>query len=161
MTTPFLWGLGSSNSGLLATLLTLQSTELNSLANGSVVLSSVGGVSGKFTNADTAGAIWAELFLTLGAIGSALSAGANVAGWFISSADSGTTYEKSSAAPARAPDFIIPLPATAISAADQFKAAGKVLLPSLQFKVLLQTNPGQALAASANTLKLAPISVQF
>lgn len=161
MTTPFLWGLGTSNSGLLTSLLTLQSTELNSLANAAVVLSSVGGSSGKFTNNDTGGAIWGELFLTLGAIGSTLSAGANIAGWFISSPDSGSTYEKSSAAPPRPPDFIIPLPATTISAADQFKAAGKVMLPSVQFKVLLQNNTGQALAASANTLKAAPISVQF
>lgn len=161
MTTPFLWGLGTSNSGLLASLLTLQSTELNSLANGSVALSSVGGSSGKFTNANTGGAIWAELFLTLGAIGSALSPGANLAGWFILSSDSGSTYEKSSVAPARPPNFLIPLPATIITAADQFPSAGKVLLPSVQFKVLLQNNGGQSLASSANTLKLAPISVNF
>lgn len=161
MTIPFLWGLGTSNSGLLAALLTLQSTELNSLTNTSVALSSVGGSSGKFTNANTGAAIWGDLFLTLGAIGSALSNGANIAGWFISSADSGSTYEKASIAPARPPDFIIPLPATTISAADQFKSAGKVLLPAVQFKVLLQNNTGQSLASSANALKLAPISVQF
>jgi hypothetical protein len=161
MTTPFLWGLGTSNNGLLASLLTLQSTELNSLASGSVALSSVGGSSGKFTNANTGAAIWGELFLTLGTIGSALQSGANVAGWFISSSDSGSTYEKSSAAPSRPPDFIIPLPAATISAADQFKAAGKILLPSVQFKVLLQNNTGQTFASSANTLKLAPISVNF
>lgn len=161
MTTPFLWGLGASNNGLLASLLTLQSTELNTLTNTSIALSSVGGSSGKFTNNDTGGAIWGELFLTLGAIGSALSAGANMAGWFIESPDSGSTYEKASAAPARPPDFIIPLPAATISAADQFKAAGKVLLPSVQHKVLLQNNTGQSLASSVNTLKLAPISVQF
>lgn len=161
MTTPFLWGLGTSNNGLLTTLLTLQSTELNSLTNGSVALSSVGGSSGKFTVADTGAAIWGELFLTLGAIGSALSAGANVAGWFIKSPDSGSTYEDSAAAPSRPPDFIIPLPATAIGAAKVYPAAGKVLLPSVQHKVLLQNNSGQSFASSGNTLKLAPISINF
>lgn len=161
MTTPFLWGLGTSNNGLLVSLLTLQSTELNSLANAGVVLSSVGGSSGKFTNVDTGAAIWGDVFLTLGAIGSALTAGANISGWFIESPDSGSTYEKSSAAPPRAPDFIIPLPVTTISAADQFKSGGLVRLPAVQFKVLLQNNTGQALAATSNTVKLAPISVQF
>jgi hypothetical protein len=161
MTTPFLWGLGTSNNGLLVSLLTLQSTELNSLTDTSISLSSVGGSSGKFTNSDTGGAIWGEMFLTLGAISSALNPGANVAGWFIKSSDSGSTFEKSSIIPPRPPDFIIPLPEDTISSADEFTAVGKVLLPSVQFKVMLQNNTGQSFASSANLLKLAPISVQF
>jgi hypothetical protein len=152
-----LWNTGTSNNGLIASLLTLESTELNALTNTSIALSSVGGSSGLFTNANTGAAIYGEMSLTLGAIGSALSAGANIAGWFIRSLDSGSTFEQSSAAPPRAPDFIIPLPATTISAAAQF-ASGTIRLPSVQFKVLLQNNTGQTLAATSNTLKLAPIA---
>src|ERR1700704_2854535 len=44
-----LWNTGTSNSGLLATAITLQSTELNALANAALIVSSVGGSSGKFT----------------------------------------------------------------------------------------------------------------
>src|SRR6266550_5364764 len=128
MTTPFLWGLGSSNNGLLTSLVTLQSTELNSLANLTSVLSSVGGASGKFTNVDTGGAVWGEVFATLGAIGTAVLVGGNISGYFIKSPDSGSTYERSSAI-VRAPDFIIPIPNTTITAADQFAAVGKILIP--------------------------------
>lgn len=154
-----LWNTGTSNNGLAATLLTLQSTELNSLANAAVVLSSVGGSSGKFTNANTGAAIYGEVQLVLGAVGSALSVGANIAGWFIKSVDGGSTFEKSSVAPPRAPDFVVPLPATTITAADQFFASGQVKIPAVQFKVLLQNNTGQVLAASANTVALAPVAM--
>ena len=161
MTTPFLWGLGTSNSGLLTSLLTLQSTELNSLTTSSVIVSSVGGSSGKFTNADTGGAIWAEVFATLGAIGSALTVGANIAGWFLQSPDSGTTYESATLVPPRPADFVIPLPATTIGAGSFYKCGWLVRVPALQFKVLTQNNTAQTFAASANTVKLAPISVQM
>jgi hypothetical protein len=160
MPTDFLYAAGTSNSGLLGSVLTLQSTELNSLASGSLIVSSVGGASGKFTNNDTAQGIFADLFLTLGAIGTALSAGANVAGWFLDSPDSGTTYESLTAQPARPPDFIIPLPATTISGGTVFAAHG-IVLSALQFKVLVMNNSGQTFASSANTLKLAASAIQY
>lgn len=161
MATNFLYATGTSNSGLLTAAVTLQSTELNALANAALIISSVGGASGKFTNSDTAQGIFADMFLTLGAIGSALAAGANLAGWFLTSPDSGTTIESLTVAPPRAPDFILPLPATTIGAASVYRSGGLVRLPALQFKVLLQNNSGQALAATANTLKMAPYAVQY
>jgi len=159
-TTPFLWGTGTNNDGLLATLLTLQSTELNSLANAALIISSVGGSSGKFTTANDGAAIWGDLFLTLGAIGSTLSAGANLAGWFLTTPD-GSNFESLTVAAPRATDFIVPLPVSTIGAGSMFKAAGLVRLPALPFKVLVQNNSGQAFAASGNTVKVAPVSVQF
>jgi hypothetical protein len=45
MTSPFLWGAGSSNNGLITSALTLITTELNSLATATAVISSVGGLS--------------------------------------------------------------------------------------------------------------------
>jgi hypothetical protein len=149
---------GTSNSGNLVSAFNLQSTELNALANTAVIVSSVGGTSGKYTNSNTGQARQGEIFLTLGAIGLALSAGACISGWFLQTPDSGTTYESTTVVPPRSADFIVPLPATTIGAASVYKALGPVQLPALQFKVLVQNNTGQALAATLNTILLAPTS---
>lgn len=161
MSTNFLYAPGTSNSGLLANAVTLQSTEMNSLASAALIVSSVGGASGKFTNSDTAQGIFADLFLTLGAIGSALTGAPSLTGWFLTSPDSGTTLESLTVQPPRPPDFIIPLPLTTIGAGAVYKSQGLVRLPALQFKVLVLNNSGQAFAASANTLKMAPYAVQY
>jgi len=162
MSTNFLWLPGSSNSGLTATAKTLlaDTSELASLTTNSYVVSSVSGASGIFTNADTNQAIWAQFFLTLGAIGSALNAGANLAGWFLRSYDGGTTFEQSAAVPTRAPDFIIPLPNTTITAATVWGSSGLVMLPALKYKVGVQNNTGQTFASSGNTLRAAPVNMQ-
>jgi hypothetical protein len=156
----FLWNPGTSNNGLTTTAFSLQTTELNSLTTGSYVVSSVNGSSGVFSNTSGAQAIWSEFFLTLGAIGTALSAGANIAGWFLKSYDGGTTFEQTSSSPPRAPDFIIPLPAATISAATVWGGSGLVLVPALKYKVGLQNNTGQTLASSGNTLRAAPVNMQ-
>ena len=163
MAANFLWYPGASNSGLLATSFNLLTTEMNSLATAGLIVSSVGGTSGKFTNSDTAQSVWGDLYLKLGTIGTAIVAGGNLAGWFLMSPDSGTTYEAQSGTHAaiRPPDFIIPLPATTITATETFKSAGKVLLPALQFKVLVQNNSGQTFAASGNSLLLSPQALQY
>ena len=158
MPTNFLYTPGTSNSGLLTSVVTLQTTELNALASGALIISSVGGTSGLFTNSNTGQAIWGELYLTLGAV-TAMSAGANLAGWWLASPDSGTTLEALTLQPPRSPDWIIPLPATTGSAT--FKSAGLVRIPALQFKVLVMDNSGQSFTATGNTLKLAPIAVQY
>lgn len=158
MPSNFLWFGGASNSGLLATPLTLMTTELNALTNASVAVSSVGGAAGKFTNADTAQAMFAHIHFTLGSV-TTMIAGANLSGWFLESPDSGTTFEPTGAAPARAPDFIIPLPLT--TGGGTYKSQGLVRVPALQFKVLVQNNSGQTFTATGNTLKLAPVAVQY
>ena len=152
----FLWNPGTSNNGLAATAFTLLNTELNGLTTTSFAVSS-----GTFSNTSSAQAIWAQLFLTLGAIGTALSNGANIAGWFAQSYDGGTTYEQTSAAPPRSPDFVIPLPAATITAATVWMSNGLVLVPALKFKVVVQNNTGQTLAGSAaNFLRAAPVNMQ-
>ena len=159
---PFLWNAGTSNNGLLiSSALSLLTTEMNSLANSSVAVSSVGGSSGVFTNSNTGQGIWGDILLKLGAISSALSAGACLAGWFLTSPDGGTTFEPTGAAPSRPPDFLIPLPATTITAATSYKSAGLVRIPALPFKIIVQNKTGQTFAASANTLILAPSAVTY
>jgi hypothetical protein len=150
-----LWAPGTSNSGLLATAFNLMTTELDSRANAAVIISSVGGSSGKFTNADTAQAKWGEIYLTLGTV-TTMTAGGALSGWFLTSYDSGTTYESTTVVPPRAPDFIVPLDAT--TGNKVYKASGLVRIPALQFKVMIQNNSGQSFTASGNTLKLAPIA---
>jgi len=161
MVANFLWLPGTSNSGLTAAAKTLlaDTSEMASLTNTSYVVSSVSGASGVFTNADTNQAIWAQLFLTLGAIGSALSASANISGWFLRSYD-GTTFEQASVAPPRSPDFQIMLPATTIGAATVWASGNLVLLPALKYKVGIQNNTGQTLAATGNLLRAAPVNMQ-
>lgn len=150
-----LYAPGTSNSGLLTSAISLQTTELNALANASVIVSSVGGTSGLFTNSNTGQAKVGEIFFTLGTV-TTMSAGANLAGWFLQSPDSGTTLESLTVVPPRPPDFIVPLDAT--TGNKVYKAAGQVRLPALQFKVLVQNNSGQAFTSTGNTLKLAPIA---
>jgi hypothetical protein len=167
MTSPFLWGAGSSNNGLISSALTPMATELNSLATATAVISSAGGLStnGVFNDTLTGQAILGDVYLKLGAIGTALSAGANVAGWFLISPDGGTTYENyvTGVALARAPDFIIPLPATTITSGWVYKSVGvhKVIVPATYFKVVLQNNSGQTFASSGNTLTLASPTINY
>ncbi len=164
---PLLWGAGTLNNGLLQSALTLLSSDTgwNSITNGSTAVSSVGGSSGVFTNANTGQAMIGDLYLTLGAIGSALSAGAVLSGWFLKSLDGGTTFETavSGAALARAPDFIIRLPATTISAGSVYATDGthKITVPAVPFKVFVQNNTGQTFASSGNTLKLATPTADY
>lgn len=167
MPTNFLWYAGaSSNSGLLASAQNLLTTELESLTNGSVAVSSVNGTSGVFNNSNFGQGIWADLFFNVGnpGIGSALSAGANLTGWFLTSPDGGTTFEPTGAAPARPPDFIIPMPATTITASTVYKSAGLVRIPALQFKCLVQNNTGQTFGNGGTAvpyLNVAPSAVQY
>lgn len=157
----FLWQAGTSNSGLVVSSFNLLTTELNSLTNTSLIASSVGGASGKFTNSNTGQAIWGEIFLTLGAISSPLAANPQLNGWFLVSPDSGSTLESKTVQPPRNPDFIVPLPATTIGAGSVYKASGLIKLSALQFFVLVQNSTGQTFAASANTLQLATTAVQY
>jgi hypothetical protein len=158
--TPFLWQQGASSTGLSAPALTLLTTELNSLSSGSVAVSSAGGTSGVFTNANTGQVIWSPMVLTLGSTVGAFQTGGNLSCWFLQSLD-GTTFENNSAAPPRAPDAVFPVPATALSSTAAFLSQGLVRVPALKFKILCQNNSGQPLNASGNTVVLAPTAIQY
>jgi hypothetical protein len=157
---PFLWQPGTANNGLSAPALTLMTTELNALASGSGAVSSVGGLSGTFSNADTGQVIWSPMALTLGPTAGAFQTGGNLSCWFLQSID-GTTFENTGAAPPRAPDAVFPVPATTLSATATFLAQGLVRVPALKFKILCQNNSGQSLSATGNSIVLAPTAVQY
>lgn len=158
----YLWDTGTSNNGLLTSVVTLMTTEIASLSSGSVIISSVNGASGVFNTTNTGGAILGEIYFSEGNAGNTPVAGGNVTGWFLTTPD-GSTYESITAVPPRAPDFIVPLPAGAITTA-LFKANGLVNIPALPFKVLIQNNSGANFGAGATTagyLKLAPVAYVF
>lgn len=167
MPTNFLWNAGTSNNGQLVAPFNLLTTEIESLTNGSVAVSSVGGSSGVFNNSTTGQGMLAQIQLSLGnpGVSTALSAGACLSGWFLESLDGGTTFESATVAPPRPPDFIIPLPATTIAAgAAPFNATALVELPPFPFKVSVQNNSGQTFGNGSTTapfLKCAPVAMQY
>lgn len=171
MVTNFLWsanGAGqTANSGLLVGAVNLMTTELELLAPAASIISSVGGTSGVYSVTQTGQGIWAWLFLSLGnpANTTAMSNGANFCGWFAQSYDGGTTFECANSTvtttPARAPDFIIPLPNTAIANTQPpFASSGPVLLPALEFKVIVQNNTGITTMNGGTTVPYLKAAIQ-
>lgn len=134
----------------------LLTTELNSLANNTNVVSSVGGTSGVFANTQGTtsfdGYVEGKVELNLGAPSTTVTANTDVQLWFLLAVD-GTNYEDGGASvtPARLPDLVIPL--RAVSTAQ--RVARRCLIPVGSFKVLLRNNgTGVTLAASGNTVKV-------
>lgn len=162
---PFLWGAGTSNNGLLASYLTLMTTELNSLATAGVIVSSANGLStnGVFNNTLTGQGIMGDVYLTIASAVTTVTAGAGLSGWFMVSPDAGTTYEQVTLAPPRPPDFVIPVPIGLLVTPFVYKTVGvhKVPIPATYFKIVVQSNLGVSLPSSGNTLKLAVVGLDY
>lgn len=134
-------------SGTIATLL---STELNSLANNSLAVGSAYDNSANLN-------IMAEVELVV-TYGSAPTANTGCSIWFLRDID-GTNYEDggSSLTPSRPPDLVIPLE----TATTAQRITRRCAIPPGTFKPLLKNDgTGQAMAASANTLKILPLTFQ-
>jgi hypothetical protein len=132
---------------------TLMTTELNSLANGSSIVSSVGGTSGAFTNtvgtANWDGYVRGKIELYLASLSP--SGGAYCSLWFIKTVD-GTNYEDgASSTPYRTPDVVFPIGSTASTA---YRVIREILVPVGTFKLVLQNSTGASLASSSNTVKI-------
>jgi hypothetical protein len=130
---------------------TLLSTELNTLANNTLVLGSA------ITLTD-AGYLLADITLVVG-FGAAPTVNTSVSVWLLRETD-GTNYEDGAAGatgvttlPARAPDVVFPL--RAATGAHTQRVVRQIVLPPGTFKaLLLNDGTGQAFAGSGNTLKL-------
>ncbi len=166
MATNFIYATGTN--GFLTVPTSILTTELNALADGAACTSSVNGASGVFSQSTLGSGIWGSVYFTAGGA-STPTAGGNLAGWFLLSTDGGTTFESAISTPsttvsalARAPDFIIPLDAVALSSGNIKWALGReIRLPSQSYKILLQNRSGAALSASGHTIKCGSIAMQY
>ena len=139
---------------LLGSQTTLLSTGLNSLANDALAISSAfdntqGQAGDGYTLCDL------ELVVTYG---TAPTANTGVSVWFLGSQD-GTNYEDggTSVTPARMADVVLPL----LASTSAQRIVQRVVLPAGLLKVLAKNDgTGQAMAASGNTLKIRPITLQ-
>jgi hypothetical protein len=145
MSTTRKWVQQGSSIGILG-------TELNSLAAGSLALSSspIDNVQGQ-TNLD--GYTRAFIEMNLAAPSGAFASGSTLDIWFIKQV--GTQYEdgSSSITPARPPDLTLPMQATA----NAQHVIQDVRLPPGQLYILARNNQAsgsQALASSGNTVTL-------
>lgn len=141
------------------TLTTLLSTELNSLSSGS--FSSVSSAqdnvyAGTPNNFD--GYFLADIMLNLAAYTGTPAAGSYIGVWFIPAID-GSAYDNSGSTIAIGPDVIIPV--DALASGPLQRTVRNIWVPCGKFKTLAQNNGlGLALAASGNTIKVRPVSMQ-
>jgi hypothetical protein len=143
MATTQKWVRGTADSAM--------TSELNSLANNS------NAVKASAFALTTSGYVLGEAELVV-TFGSTPTANTSVSVWFLREID-GTNYEDGSGSiiPARNPDVVLPIRATT-SAQRIIK---QCVLPPGDFKPLVRNEgTGQAFAASGNTLKIRPITLQ-
>lgn len=136
-----------------STATTLLSTEFNSLANGSNT-SAGSAVNNVQATANLNGYTRAKIELYLAAYSGTPSANTSINVWFLRTVD-GTNYEdgSSSVTPARNPDVVIPVNATA---SGPQRIIRECFLPVGSFKPLAKNTIGISLAGSGNTLKILP-----
>ena len=165
MPSPFVQIPGTN--GFVVSPYDLQSTELNSLASGSASTSSVAGTSGVYSQTNSSGAIWGDIWFIAGGAVTPTAGGALV-GWFLRSTNGGTTFESVTATPSatvmalpRSPDFTIPLSNSAYASGNVAFASGPVLLPFESFKAVIQNLGGAALPASGNHVTLGPVETGY
>ena len=143
-----------------ATATDLLTTELNTLADNT--LSSAGtAVNNVQATSNFNGYPLCSIQFTMAAYSGTPTAGAALYLWFLKSIDGGSTYESGSSTilPARAPDVIIPIQATA--SGPQICTIKNVPLPFGYFKPLAKTvGVGLALAASGNKVTALPGTFQ-
>lgn len=157
--------LDPGTNGWVHAIVDLLTTELNALASGAAVTSSVGGTSGVFSQTNFSNAPLSEIWFTAGGAFTP-AAGGYLAGWFLKSTDGGTTFEATVATPSttvpalsRNPDFIIPLD-NAAYASGNIRFGTPSNLPAPSTKVALQNMSGVALPPTGNKITAGPYTYQ-
>lgn len=151
--------MAATTANLIAqgTLTTLLSTELNSLASGG--FSSLGSANNNvFATANFNGYFLADVMLNLAAYTGTPTAGAYFGVWFIPAID-GSVYDNSGSTIAIGPDAMIPV--DALASGPFQRTVRNIWVPCGEFKTLAQSvGMGIATAASGNTIKIRPVSLQ-
>ena len=151
--TDFLWEGAGSYGVAVANIMT---TQLNALASSNAnTLSSLGSAI-----QNTTGRIFADVEFLAGGTFSPL-AGGFIELWFLRSLDGGSNYEYggSSAAPGRAADIIIPVPA-GTSITPRCGASGLILPPGY-YTPLVRNQTGATLPTTSNLIRFALYSEQY
>lgn len=144
--------------GFLTAPFNLMTTELNALASAAVIISSVNGTSGVFSQTNTVSAIWGYIWFKSG--GTFTPTGApSIAGWYIKNDGSGN-YEKAVAAPSRAPDFQIPFLPSAYASAD-YVWSPLIKLWEPNTKTLIQNLTNTTLPATGNTMLVGVTAITY
>ena len=130
-------------------IVTLMSTDLNSLAN------STSESTGKVLSSAIDNLTDLYLLMNIEVVLASITSGSGspyIGLWFLFQAD-GTNYETGSTTidPAKAQHVVIPLKASYTGA--QTVIIENIPIPPLPFKILLQNKAGAALASSGNTVK--------
>ena len=141
----------STFTNLLGTNDSVMTTELNSLANNASVASSV-------ITVTSTGYLLAEFELYVAGMGGTPTANTAFDLWLLRRPD-GTNYEDGgvSVTPTRGPDVWFPI--RAVSTAQRIVRVCE-LPPGLWTALVRNNGTGQALAASANTMKVRPYTTQ-
>jgi hypothetical protein len=131
------------------------STELSALTNGSLVK-----VATAFNQSSYNNAQYGFIELQIVSAGWAVSAAGCISGWFLHSRDGGTNYEAyNSAAPARPPDFTIPL--QNLTPAAGYYYSQLVPLPYDTHEYLLQNNTGATTSTHNHVISVLPVEDTF
>lgn len=140
--------------GNLAAVVSLLTTELNALANGSA--SAASGAIANQTNLD----IYADLELVLASLSPAAP---NYCTLYLLEAVDGTNYPPATASVLRnqPSQILCTFPIDTTAATAQRIVVRNVLLPPATFKVVLDNQAGVALAASGSTVKMITYGVQL
>ena len=136
------------------TITTVMSTDLNSMANNANVLSAA-----PTMTAGDIGHRFGEWELSIASSAAAMTANTAFVGWILQPLDA-TNYEDggTSVTPARTPDLVFPV--RAVSTAQRLYCQAQ--MPTGTYKILLRNDgTGQAIASSANTLKVRTYTESF
>lgn len=139
---------------IAGTITTLMSTDLNSMANNANVLSATASM----TTGDI-GHRFGEFELYIASSAAAMTANTSFVGWILQPLD-GTNFEDggTSVTPSRSPDLIFTVRAVATAQRMYSRAE----MPTGSFRILLRNDgTGQAIASSANTLKVRTYTESF